>query len=91
MPWIIFVFILVFRGIYCQDSVEVANPRWGGTITENDLIRHELGNPFTPYYRDEKYSGKRSKSCFLFFFVPFPRAVETLLIPAISSTQATSK
>ncbi|VDD76578.1 unnamed protein product [Mesocestoides corti] len=31
------------------------------TIEEQELIAHELVNPFTPYFRDPKYQGKRSE------------------------------
>ncbi|VDK32738.1 unnamed protein product [Taenia asiatica] len=31
------------------------------TIDETELIAHELINPFTPYFRDPKYRGKRNE------------------------------
>uniref|UniRef100_A0A5K3FKI9 receptor protein-tyrosine kinase n=1 Tax=Mesocestoides corti TaxID=53468 RepID=A0A5K3FKI9_MESCO len=34
------------------------------TIEEQELIAHELVNPFTPYFRDPKYQGKRICSGF---------------------------
>ncbi|VDO00318.1 unnamed protein product [Rodentolepis nana] len=38
---------------------DVENENKFSTIDRSDLIAHELVNPFTPYFRDLKYRGKR--------------------------------
>lgn len=46
-------------GLSTAYSVELENEF--STIDRSDLIAHELVNPFTPYFRDSKYRGKRGK------------------------------
>lgn len=56
-------------------------PRLFETISEKELIAHELANPFTPYYRDPKYRGSRSKfgSSIYFRSVDFYRILLCLI------------
>ncbi|VDM21994.1 unnamed protein product [Hydatigera taeniaeformis] len=45
--------------LLCFIHVKTLSPEAFPTIDEVELIAHELINPFTPYFRDPKYRGKR--------------------------------